>query len=125
MAERRSARRAPGELEDEILASVAAAREPVTVQDVQESVRAGLTYSTVHTILNRLVDKGLIERERTGRGHVYQLASEAASVVARQMDALLRRGPSRGAVLRSFLSTLSPSDERFLREWLDGRAERR
>lgn len=102
-----------------MLAAVAAADEPVTVHDIQQVVDTDLSYTAVHTILNRLVTKQLVARDRTERGHAYRPAAEAATVVARQMDALLRRGPSRAAVLRSFLSTLSSADERYLRERLD------
>jgi predicted transcriptional regulator len=102
-----------------VLAAVAAAAEPITVQEVTKAVDASLSYNAVHTILRRLVDKGLVERLPAGRGQVYRTAQDAARVVARQMEALLLRGPDRVAVLRSFLSTLSDADERYLRERLD------
>ncbi|MGH9205678.1 MAG: BlaI/MecI/CopY family transcriptional regulator [Acidimicrobiales bacterium] len=114
----RSARRAHGELETGVMAAVAAAAVPVTVHEVGQTVDAELSHTAVHTILNRLVDKGLLERDKTGRRHVYRPAANAATVVAHQMDALLHRGPSRAAVLRSFLSALGEEDERYLREWL-------
>jgi hypothetical protein len=44
-------------------------------------------------------------------------------VIAAHMGALLDRGPSRTAVLRSFLGTLSGEDEDQLRSWLNQRAE--
>jgi predicted transcriptional regulator len=108
-------------LEAEVMAAVGAAPSPVTVHEVGQSVDTDLSHTAVHTILNRLVDKGLLERDKTGRGHVYRPAANAATVVAHQMDALLHRGPSRAAVLRSFLRTLGEDDERYLREWLDTR----
>ncbi|MGH3857789.1 MAG: BlaI/MecI/CopY family transcriptional regulator, partial [Pseudonocardiaceae bacterium] len=109
----RSARRAHGELETGVMAAVAAAAVPVTVHEVGQTVDAELSHTAVHTILNRLVDKGLLERDKTGRRHVYRPAANAATVVAHQMDALLHRGPSRAAVLRSFLSALGEEDERY------------
>ena len=36
----------------------------------------GLAYTTVMTIMNRLVEKGLLTRTRTGRSFVYQAATE-------------------------------------------------
>jgi predicted transcriptional regulator len=78
----------------------------------------------VHTILIRLVDKGLVERTKTtGREHVYRPAASAATVVAGQMDALLQRGPNRAQVLMSFLDTLGGEDERYLRAWLEARPD--
>lgn len=115
-------RRAHGELEAEVTAALAAAAHPATVLEVQRSVDSDLSYNAVHTILNRLVDKGLVDREPAGRGHVYQPAPGAAEVIAAHMGALLDRGPSRTEVLRSFLGTLSDEDEALLRTWLDHRA---
>jgi predicted transcriptional regulator len=112
-----------GELETEVALAVASAGRPVTVRDIQQLVDADLSYNAVHTILNRLIGKGLIDRERAERGHLYRPATAAAQVVAMQMDALLQRGPGRAEVLRSFLGTLSDTDERQLRAWLDGRSE--
>jgi predicted transcriptional regulator len=117
-------RRAHGTLESEVMATVAASAEPVTVRDVRTAVDAELSYTAVHTILSRLAEKGMVERTRSGRGFAYRPADGAATVVAAQMDALLQRGPSRSAVLRSFLSTLSPEDEHDLRAWLAGRTDR-
>jgi predicted transcriptional regulator len=123
VADNRSARRAHGELEAEVLAAIAAAERPLTVQDVQRQVDRQLSYTAVHTILTRLTDKGLVERERVGRGFVYRPAVHADRVIAARMDALLRSAPVRTAVLRSFLSALRPEDETLLREWLAGRGE--
>jgi predicted transcriptional regulator len=121
--EARSARRAHGELEAEVMAAVAAARGPVTVHEVRRSVDSELSHTAVHTILGRLVDKGLVERRKAGRDLTYRTAPDAARVVAAQMDAMLRRGPGRADVLRSFLSTLTDEDEKYLREWLRSREQ--
>ncbi|HEY1570203.1 MAG TPA: BlaI/MecI/CopY family transcriptional regulator [Pseudonocardiaceae bacterium] len=122
MSVHRVRRRAHGELEAEVTAALAAAPHPATVQEVQRSVDSDLSYNAVHTILNRLVDKGLVDRAPAGRGHVYQSSQGAAEVIAAHMGALLDRGPSRTEVLRSFLGTLSEQDEALLRAWLDRRA---
>ncbi len=119
MSGHRAGRRAHGELEADVIAALAAATGPVTVQEVQRCVDMDLSYTAVHTILNRLVDKGLVDREPAGRGQVYQPSHGAAEVIAAHMGALLDRGPSRTEVLHSFLGTLSHEDERLLRTWLD------
>lgn len=124
MAGQRGGRRAHGELEAEVIAALAAADHPATVQEVQRSVDSDLSYNAVHTILNRLVDKGLVDREQAGRGHVYRPARGAAAVIAQHMGALLDRGPSRTEVLQSFLGTLSADDEELLRRWLNQRGSR-
>ncbi|TNC20066.1 BlaI/MecI/CopY family transcriptional regulator [Amycolatopsis alkalitolerans] len=114
-------KRQRGALEAEVLAAVA--RRRLTVHEVGRAVDAELSYTAIHTILTRLVDKGLLTRERTSRGHVYRAAPEAPNVVAGQMDALLRRGPDRSAVLQSFVSGLSDEDAESLRAWLSAREE--
>jgi predicted transcriptional regulator len=125
MSGHRAGRRAHGELEAEVIAALAAATGPVTVQEVQRSVDLDLSYTAVHTILNRLVDKGLVDRAPAGRGQVYQPSAGAAEVIAAHMGALLDRGPSRTEVLQSFLGTLSDEDETLLRTWLNQRADHR
>ncbi len=42
-----------------------------TVAEIQERLDAGLAYTTVLTILRNLEAKGLVVREREGRGHRY------------------------------------------------------
>ena len=124
MSGHRDGRRAHGELEAEVIAALAAARHPATVHEVQRSVDSDISYNAVHTILNRLMDKGLVDREPAGRGHVYRSSRGAATVIAQHMGALLDRGPSRTEVLQSFLGTLSDEDEAQLRAWLAERADR-
>lgn len=121
MSGHRASRRAHGELEAEVIAALAAADQPATVLEVQRSVDTELSYNAVHTILNRLVDKGLVDREPAGRGHVYRSSRGAATVIAQHMGELLDRGPNRTEVLQSFLGTLSDEDEDLLRTWLDQR----
>lgn len=112
------ARRGHGELEAEVLAAVSGPPEAMTVRDIRQAVDPSLSYPAVHAILRRLVAKNLVERRTTAEGQVYRPAEDAANTVARQMNAMLRRGPGRAAVLRSFLSILSATDERYLRERL-------
>jgi predicted transcriptional regulator len=121
MSAQRTGRRAHGELEAEVLAALTAG--PSTVHQVLRSVDGGLSYNSVHTTLNRLVDKGLVDREPVGRRHVYRPSTGAATVVAQHMGALLDRGPDRTEVLRSFLGTLGDEDEDLLRRWLNQRAD--
>jgi predicted transcriptional regulator len=121
MSVHRAGRRAHGELEAEVMAALAATDGPVTVHEVQLCVDSDISYNAVHTILNRLVDKGLVDREPAGRGQVYRPSRGAARVIAQHMGALLDRGPSRTEVLQSFLGTLSDEDEDLLRMWLSRR----
>lgn len=112
-------RRARGELEGEVLAALWAADGPVSASVVQESV-TGAAYTTALTILTRLCEKGLVTRQREGRGHVYAPVDDRAGIVAAGMHSLLDDGGDRAAVLARFVSDLSAEDEELLEQLLHG-----
>ncbi len=115
------ARRGVGELEAEILAVLRAASGPLTPGEVRQRLTAGqqvgLSYSTVVTIVTRLHVKGLLSRQRSGRGFAYQPLDEA-SLAAGRMSLALDGGTDHGAVLSRFVSGLSGRDARLLRQLL-------
>ncbi|MGH3436371.1 MAG: BlaI/MecI/CopY family transcriptional regulator [Sciscionella sp.] len=115
----RGRRRAAGQLESEILATLAAATHPLTTGEVQCSLAGTLAYNTVHTILVRLYEKGLAERRIHGRSHRYAPAKGLAELTADRMRRLLGSDrTSRRAVLQQFVNGLDITDERTLRELL-------
>ena len=59
-----SGRRARGTLEQEVVAALAAAHEPMTPAQVRDHLGRDLAYTTVMTVLARLSDKGLVTREQ-------------------------------------------------------------
>lgn len=64
-----------GELEHQVMRVLWAKRHGATVREVLESLPAGgkdAAYTTVLTILNRLVAKGLLARAEHKQPHVYQ-----------------------------------------------------
>ena len=80
-AERGAERRAAGALEAEILAILRAADGPLSPGEVRQRLappgppggpRGELSYSTVVTIVSRLHAKGLLARQRAGRGFTYR-----------------------------------------------------
>jgi predicted transcriptional regulator len=93
---------------------------------VQERLGGDLAYTTVITILTRLLDKGAVTREREGRSFAWTAASDEAGLAARRMRKVLDGERDREAVLASFVTSLEPNDERLLREILGHpEAERR
>ncbi|MEU3372727.1 BlaI/MecI/CopY family transcriptional regulator [Streptomyces sp. NPDC006660] len=116
-------RRAPGELENEVLAALWAAGAPATAGTVREQVAGDPAYTTVLTILSRLHDKGLVTRERAGRGYLYSPVRDEAGHAAAGMRALLERGSDRAAVLARFVSELGTEDEEILEQLLRGHKE--
>lgn len=114
------ARRRAGQLEGEVLAALHAADGPVTPAQVQQALGGDLAYTTVMTTLGRLFAKGLAARVPAGRGYAYSPADSQATVVARQMHALLAGGSDRAAVLTQFFDGLDPEEEQLLARLLDG-----
>ncbi len=118
-----AARRAAGELEAEVLGILREASGPLSPGEVRQQVAAGqrgeLSYSTVVTIVSRLHDKGLLARQRAGRGFTYTPVDEA-SLAASRMSQALGSGSDRDAVLTRFASGLSGRDARLLRRLLAG-----
>jgi predicted transcriptional regulator len=107
-------RRPRGTLEQEVVAALAAADEPMTPAQVRDHLGVDLAYTTVMTVLARLSEKGLVTRERIGRAYAYSAVRDEAEVTARQMQRLLDTRDDRAAVLSRFVGVLSDDDERLL-----------
>ncbi|MDX3692461.1 BlaI/MecI/CopY family transcriptional regulator [Streptomyces europaeiscabiei] len=119
--QQRPRRRGQGELEALVLSALREARGPESAGWVQERLGGDLAYTTVITILTRLLAKGAVTRERSGRSFAWTPASDQAGLAAHRMRRVLDGESDREAVLASFVTSLEPDDERLLRELL-GRA---
>ena len=97
-----------GELQQEIM-RVLWARQSASVEEVRDAIpesrRGG--YNSVQTVLNRLVDRGLVKRIRSGRAYVYSAAVSEADYLSTSMNNLLS-GASAGA-RQAALSSLAES----------------
>ncbi|MEU6065612.1 MULTISPECIES: BlaI/MecI/CopY family transcriptional regulator [Streptomyces] len=112
-------RRPSGELEASVMAALWAAAAPQTPGQVQLSLGSGLARTTVTTILSRLHDKGVVGRQRQGRGYAYFPVQDAQGLTARRMHTELDRDSDRETVLARFVAQLSADDERVLRDLLE------
>ncbi|MFF5533744.1 BlaI/MecI/CopY family transcriptional regulator [Streptomyces cinerochromogenes] len=126
MRDAKDERRPAGELEASVMAVLWAADAPRTPGQVQQSLGVDLARTTVTTILTRLHEKGVVDRQRQGRGYAYAPArdvQDAHGLTARRMHSELDRDSDRETVLARFVAQLSPDDERVLRDLLesDGR----
>ncbi|MEV7689841.1 BlaI/MecI/CopY family transcriptional regulator [Streptomyces bungoensis] len=119
MTDARDERRPAGELEASVMAALWAAGAPRTPGEVQLSLGGGLARTTVTTILTRLHDKGVVARQRQGRGYAYVPVQDAQGLTARRMHSELDRDSDRETVLARFVAQLSPDDERILRDLLE------
>ncbi len=111
-------RRSAGELESEVLAVLWATGIPLTPAEIQAEIGGGLAYNTVHTILKRLLDKGLVVREAGGRRGSYRPVKNAAELTADVMRQTLHRGPDPIGALQQFVTGLSSAEEQALRDFL-------
>ncbi|MGW1721952.1 BlaI/MecI/CopY family transcriptional regulator [Streptomyces sp. NPDC002306] len=120
MSDAKDERRPAGELEAAVMAVLWAAGRPLTASRVRLALDSGLARTTVTTILTRLHEKGVVAREREGRGFAYHPAQDPQGLTARRMHAELDRDGDRETVLARFVARLGPDDERVLRRLLEG-----
>jgi predicted transcriptional regulator len=90
----------------------------VTPAEVREALTDDLAYTTVMTILTRLWEKGLAEREQQGRSYAYRPAMSEAELTATRMREMLATASNRKAALSSFVDSLSKRDATALRAML-------
>jgi predicted transcriptional regulator len=111
-------RRHHGDLEAAVLRAVWAAPQPVSAAQVRDALGGADAYTTVLTVLTRLWDKGLLDRERHGRTHRYRAVVGEAEVTADQMGHQLRQANDQAAVLSRFVDSLDPAEADMLRRLL-------
>ena len=107
-------RRPAGALEAEILSALWAADGALTPSAVQSELGGDLAYTTVLTALTRLLAKGVVSRERSGRAYAYTAVLDQPGITAAQMRQLLEAGDDRQAVMARFVGSLSDRDEKVL-----------
>jgi predicted transcriptional regulator len=101
-----------GELENQVLQVLWAADAPCTPREVHRAMGSEreLAYTTVMTILVRLWQKGIVEREPSGRTYAYRPVESRDERVANRMRELLAAAGDRTAALTGFVKSL-PADE--------------
>ena len=117
-------RRPDGALESDILAVLWGADRALTPAEVRDRLVGELAYTTVMTVLGRLVDKGLLRRAPRGRAFAYSPAMTESELTARRMGEVLAAAQDRASALSGFVGGLSKRDAQLLRrviEDLDGR----
>lgn len=92
-------------------------RFPASVGDVLERINAArdddpLAYTTVMTVLSRLHDKGIVDREKHGRGYQYRPRYTEDQLVERLGRAEVERLVERfgGVALAHFATALEQAD---------------
>jgi predicted transcriptional regulator len=115
-----------GELERAIMEVVWAADGPVTGRTVVDELtqERPVAYTTVLTVMDRLVGKGLLHRQRRGRAHTYRATSSRAAYTAELMASVLGSSNDRPAVLLHFVEQIPPDQAEALRAALDATSTR-
>ena len=102
-----------GDLQSEVMSAVWKLGE-ATVEDVRGEQSSGRrsAYNTVQTVLNRLVDRGLLRREKRGRAFVYRPRLEESEYLARSIvERLAGASPdARRAALVNLVDDLPPGE---------------
>ena len=107
MARRLIAGRRVGRLESEILEQLWAAGRWLSGREVWERLGDETrAYTTVMTVLARLVDKGLATRVEEGRGHLYRAAGDPDELTAQAIRSLLGATQDPRAALAHFVEGL-------------------
>jgi predicted transcriptional regulator len=83
-----------------------------------------VAYTTVLTVMDRLVVKGMLTKQRTGRAHTYQAATSRASYTAELMASVLGSSDDRSAVLLHFVEQIPPDQADALQAALDATRNR-
>ena len=105
-----------GELEAKLMEAVWALDQP-TVQDVIDHLGGKLNYKTTMTVMNRLVDKGILSRRKIGRAFVYAGTASRDELLASVFDKMVRGmfgEDFRQIALAQMIETAEAIDEQLL-----------
>lgn len=107
MVRRLVAGRRVGALESEVLELLWSARGPMSGREVWERLGDDTrAYTTVMTVLGRLVEKGLVERSAEGGSHRYRAAGDPDELTAQAIESLLAATEDPRAALAHFVEGL-------------------
>jgi predicted transcriptional regulator len=108
------------ELESQVLEVLWEAGKPLSPRHVQERLPGPrkLAYTTVMTVLVRLWNKGVLDRDRKGRAFLYEPRLTRGEYAANKMRDILSSSRSRNDALASFVESIDPQDLASLRKLL-------
>jgi predicted transcriptional regulator len=124
VARRIVARRPDGALESDVLAVLWAAPKALTPGEVRDRLAQDLAYTTVMTVLTRLVDKGVLKRAPRGRAYAYSPVLSEGELAAHRMAQALDSAADHTSALSGFVGALSARDARLLRQLIEERTSR-
>lgn len=112
-------RRADGELEQLVLAVLWDGDGPMSPAQVRAELGSGLAYTSIATILTRLLAKGHVRRSARGRSFVYVAAVTRDEWNSARMADALGRSEDRSAALAHFVGRLGKKEIAALKKALE------
>lgn len=113
------ARRPDGALEHDVLSVLWNAERPLLPGEINERLAGGYAYTSVATILSRLLRKGLVDRVPAGRAFAYSAAIDEPDLAVRRIGELLDAASDRSLVLTRLIGGLSDREAKAIRAMLD------
>lgn len=115
--------RQQGELEAQVLDVLWSKKKPLTSGEILDAINKNdeLALTTVLTVLSRLKDKGLVEREPgKGRSFVFSATQSKAEHTANMMLSLVAESNNPALAFSYFANGLTAAQLKALRKGLDG-----
>lgn len=113
------AKRRDGALEYEILSILWASEVALQPGQIRDRLGDQLAYTSVATVLGRLLTKKLVERDGDGRAFAYSAIVDESELAARRINDVLSSSSDRREVLAGFVNTLSKRDAAEIRKMLN------
>ena len=94
------------------------AERPLQPGEIKDLLETHLAYTSVATVLTRLVEKGIVERQPAGRAFRYRAALSERQLAGQRIEAILTHANDREGALAGFVDKLSKRDTALLRKLL-------
>jgi predicted transcriptional regulator len=115
----RVARRPDGALEHDVMRVLWDAEGPLLPGEITDRLDGGYAYTSIATILSRLLAKGLVERSPAGRAFAYRPVIDEPDLAVRRIGELLDASSDRSQVLSRLIGNLSDREASAIRAMLD------
>ncbi len=112
-------RRPDGALEDDIMRALWDSDDALLPAEILALTGLELAYTSIATVLTRLLDKGLVSREPDGRAFRYRPALGEGELAAQRIAVILSHTTDRRGALAGFVNGLGKRDAATLRALLD------
>lgn len=98
--------------EAEVLRVLLDAPAPLMITEISERLRTRRAHTTISTLLTRLAERGLVERETRGRGHAYRAVGTEQQLALDALREVVDRLDDPASALAAFINELPPRTRR-------------